>query len=94
MLPTLYFFLALSINITAFAHFLLPYSYHFVAILAYVTSPESLIVTGIKSPFDKTDEFKTGIFFYNENEDDWDDWEEYFKRMTDKNEQMMKLLNW
>ena len=49
---------------------------------------------GIKSPFDKTDEFKTGIFVYNEYEDEWDDWEEYFKRMTDKNEQMIKLLNW
>lgn len=48
---------------------------------------------GIKSLFDGK-EFKTGIFVYNEYEDGWDDWEEYFKRMTDKNEQMMKLLNW
>ena len=48
---------------------------------------------GIKSPFD-VKEFKTGIFVYNEYEDEWDDWEEYFKRMTDKNEQMIKLLNW
>ena len=48
---------------------------------------------GIKSLFDGK-EFKTGIFVYNEYEDEWDDWEEYFKRMTDKNEQMIKLLNW
>ena len=48
---------------------------------------------GIKSPFDGK-EFKTGIFVYNEYKDEWDDWEEYFKRMTDKNEQMIKLLNW
>lgn len=54
---------------------------------------ESFNDNGIKSPFDKTGEFKTGIFVYNEYEDDWDDWEEYFKRMTAKNEQMMKLLN-
>ena len=47
---------------------------------------------GIKSLFDGK-EFKTGIFVYNEYEDEWDDWEEYFKRMTDKNEQMIKLLN-
>ena len=52
MLPTLYVLLGLSTNITALAHFLLPfpYSYHFVVISAYVTSPESLMVTGIKSP--------------------------------------------
>ena len=48
---------------------------------------------GIKSLFDGK-EFKIGIFVYNEYEDEWDDWEEYFKRMTDKNEQMIKLLNW
>ena len=48
---------------------------------------------GIKSLFDGK-EFKTGIFVYDEYEDEWDDWEEYFKRMTDKNEQMIKLLNW
>lgn len=48
---------------------------------------------GMKSLFDGK-EFKTGIFVYNEYEDEWDDWEEYFKRMTDKNEQMIKLLNW
>ena len=48
---------------------------------------------GIKSLFDGK-EFKTGIFVYNEYEDNWDDWEEYFKRMTAKNEQMLKLLNW
>ena len=48
---------------------------------------------GIKSLFDGK-EFKTGIFVYNEYEDKWDDWEEYFKRITAKNEQMMKLLNW
>ena len=48
---------------------------------------------GIKSLFDGK-EFKTGIFVYNEYEDEWDDWEEYFKRMTDKNEQIIKLLNW
>ena len=49
---------------------------------------------GVKSPFDNDRPFKTGIFVYNEYEDEWDDWEEYFKRMTEKNKQMMKLLNW
>ena len=47
---------------------------------------------GVKSPFDGK-EFKTGIFVYNEYEDKWDDWEEYFKRITAKNEEMLKLRN-
>ena len=54
---------------------------------------ESCNEWGIKSPFDNGREFKTGIFIYNEYEDDWDDWEEYFKRMTVKNEEMLKLRN-
>ena len=52
---------------------------------------------GLKSPFDKMNKFKTGIFVYNnykdDLEDDWEDWEECFKRMTEKNEQFMKLLD-
>ena len=47
----------------------------------------------LKSPFDKMNKFKTGVFVYNEYKDDWDDWEEYFKSMTEKNEQIMKLLD-
>ena len=47
----------------------------------------------LRSPFYKMNKFKTGIFVYNEYKDDWDDWEEYFKLMTDKNEQIMKLLD-
>lgn len=47
----------------------------------------------LRSPFYKMNKFKTGIFVYNEYKDDWDDWEECFKLMTDKNEQIMKLLD-
>ena len=47
----------------------------------------------LRSPFYKMNKFKTGVFVYNEYKDDWDDWEEYFKLMTDKNEQIMKLLD-
>ena len=47
----------------------------------------------LRSPFYKMNKFKTGVFVYNEDKDEWYDWEEYFKLMTDKNEQIMKLLD-
>ena len=48
---------------------------------------------GIELVFNTDEAKKTGIFVYNERSQEWDDWEEYFKRMTAKNEQMIKLLN-
>lgn len=47
----------------------------------------------LRSPFYKMNKFKTGVFVYNEDKDEWYDWGEYFKLMTDKNEQIMKLLD-
>lgn len=53
---------------------------------------ESCYEWGIKSPFGNGREFKAGIFVYNKDTDRWDDWEEYFRRIVTKNEQIMKLL--
>ena len=47
---------------------------------------------GTCTPFDRNRPQKTGIFIYNGNNDEWDDWEEYFKSMTEQNEMLMKLF--